>query len=262
MPFMQFHRLEYRSVSAAIVLLFLIAVSSAFPSPRPPLSGSRQLVLVIAETDSAISARMETFSRAAARGAWRSEAAWPVVLGKTGLAWGRGLHHDRDRLPAKPVKREGDGKAPAGAFSLLRAFGYAPTDSVRTRFPYTRTTPDLICIDDVRSEFYNLVVNLAEKGLDRKNLPSHEEMLRDDDLYRWVITVGHNINPPEKGAGSCIFLHVWRGPDSFTAGCTAMSGENIVHLLGWLDPSRHPVLVQLDRADYMRLRSAWGLPGR
>ena len=126
--------------------------------------------------------------------------------------------------------------------------------------PIRRPPPDLICIDDVRSEFYNLVVNLAEKGMDPESLPSHEQMLRDDDLYRFAITEGHNLNPREKGAGSCIFLHIWRGPDSFTAGCTAMSGENITRLLGWLDPSRYPVLVQLTRADYDRLRSAWGLP--
>jgi L,D-peptidoglycan transpeptidase YkuD (ErfK/YbiS/YcfS/YnhG family) len=250
-----------RCVPFAIALILLLPFAGVTASiPPSPLSGSRQIVLVIAETDSATHARMGTFSRSGARGAWRAEDSRPVVLGKTGLAWGRGLHRDSVRLPSQPVKREGDGKSPEGAFTLPRACGYAPADSVRSGLPYTQATPDLICIDEVRSEFYNLVVNLAKKGLDPKNLPSHENMLRGDDLYRYVITVGHNLNPPEKGAGSCIFLHIWRGPDSFTAGCTAMSGESITRLLAWLDPSRRPVLVQLTRADYDRLRSAWDLP--
>ncbi len=259
---MKFRRFCIPPLSASVFLgiLLLAFVSHAASAPRSPLAGARQLVLVIAETDSTTYARMGTFSRSGARGVWRAEDSWPVELGKNGLAWGRGLHKDNVRPPVSPMKREGDGKSPSGAFTLPCAWGYAPADSVRTKLPYTRADSGLICIDDVRSEFYNLVVHLAEKGLDPKNLPSHENMLRDDDLYRLVIAVGHNLDPTEKGAGSCIFLHIWRGPDSFTAGCTAMSGENIARLLGWLDPSRRPVLVQLSRADYQRLRSAWGLP--
>lgn len=253
--------LHKRLISTTIILILFFIASPVFPAPRAPLSGSRQLVLVIAESDSTTQARMGIFSRSGARESWRSEASWPVVIGEKGLAWGRGLHRDSVRLPSQPVKREGDGKSPEGAFTLPCACGYAPADSVRTKLPYTLATPDLICIDDVRSEFYNLVVSLAEKGLDPKTLPSHEEMLRNDDLYRYVITVGHNLKPREKGAGSCIFLHIWGGPDSFTAGCTAMTGENIERLLAWLDPSGRPVLIQLTRADYDRLRRVWGLPG-
>ena len=64
-----------------------------------------------------------------------------------------------------------------------------------------------------------------------------------DGLYRWGIVVGHNpANQP--GAGSCIFIHLWRGPGQPTAGCTAMSEENLPRILAWLDPALDPRLVQ------------------
>jgi L,D-peptidoglycan transpeptidase YkuD (ErfK/YbiS/YcfS/YnhG family) len=197
---------------------------------------------------------------ARAEGSWKYLDSWPVVIGKNGLGWGRGLHRDADRIPGEPVKREGDGKSPAGVFGLLKAYGYPPADSVRTGLPYIQATPDIIGIDDVTSEFYNQVINLREKGLNPEKLPSHEDLLRNDDLYRYVIVVGHNLPRPQPGAGSCIFLHLWRGPGSYTAGCTAMEEKHMVKLLEWLDPADHPVIVALTRAGFERLKSRWGLP--
>lgn len=51
------------------------------------------------------------------------------------------------------------------------------------------------------------------------------------------------------GAGSCIFLHVWSGPDAGTAGCTAMGAGLVVALLGQLDPAARPMFVLLPAAD-------------
>jgi L,D-peptidoglycan transpeptidase YkuD (ErfK/YbiS/YcfS/YnhG family) len=249
-------------VPVIAILMMFASHAGAILASDFPLSGSRQIVLVIAGNDSVNKAHLELFSRSGVNKTWIAGESWPAVIGKNGLAWGRGLHDDTVRLETQPVKREGDGKSPEGIFSLPCSCGYMAADSVQTMLPYTQSTPDLICIDDVRSEFYNMIVNLAAKGVDPSNLPSHEEMLRDDNLYLFVITVGHNLNPPEKGLGSCIFLHIWRGPESYTAGCTAMSEENMIRLMNWLDPSQHPVLVQLTRADYLRLRTAWGLPER
>jgi len=119
----------------------------------------------------------------------------------------------------------------------------------------------LICIDDVKSEYYNMVVNMREKGLDPGALPSHETMIRDDDYYKYTILVGHNMNPVVQEGGCCIFLHLWGGEDSSTAGCTAMSEPDMVKLLALLDPELKPVIVQLTRKSYFRLRESWDLPG-
>src|SRR5260370_18579336 len=85
-------------------------------------------------------------------------------------------------------------------------------------------------------------------------------MLRPDELYRWAILVDHNATPPTPGGGSCIFLHIWRGPGQGTVGCTAMPQEQIESLLSWLDPARKPLLVQLPAPQYEKLRKRWKLP--
>lgn len=64
---------------------------------------------------------------------------------------------------------------------------------------------------------------------------------------------------PVAGAGSCIFLHVWK-PGQPTAGCTAMAQPDLEALLLWLDPARQPLLVQLTTGNYATLRREWGLP--
>jgi zinc D-Ala-D-Ala dipeptidase len=84
--------------------------------------------------------------------------------------------------------------------------------------------------------------------------------MRSIDLYRLGVVVDYNATPPAAGRGSCIFLHVWRGPHSSTAGCTAMPEPALAELVRWLEAARHPGLVQLTESAYARRRAAWGLP--
>ena len=188
-----------------------------------------------------------------------------VVVGRSGLGWGRGLHVVPQRGPRKA---EGDGRAPAGVFRLTAAFGYA--DSLATGLPYV-PTPGLHCVDDRASRSYNLVRAVPAD----RDWGSHETMRRSDGLYRIGAIVAHNgpgVDPalvpavrtdvaPVAGGGSCIFLHVWRGPGSVTAGCTAMPDARLAEVLAWLDRDADPVLVQLPAAERRRQRHAWGLPG-
>jgi D-alanyl-D-alanine dipeptidase len=114
-------------------------------------------------------------------------------------------------------------------------------------------------VDDPASARYNELVYLAAG--DSATWTSAEDMRRGDEAYRWGVVVEHNSGwAREPGAGSCIFLHVWSGPTSSTVGCTAMDLDRLVGLMRWLDPLRAPVLVQLPRAVYDRLRAEWELP--
>ena len=200
---------------------------------------------------------MQRFERSPA-GDWAPYGALlPVSLGRAGLAWGRGLH------PAQPgrAKREGDGRAPAGAFAISAVFGYGAADSPLARavkLPYLSATRDLKCVDDPASAHYNCVVDQSAVAAD---WTSCEEMLRGDARYAVGAVVAHNAAPPLAGCGSCIFLHVWAAPGVPTAGCTAMALADMTELAGWLDGAATPVLVQLPQAAYDDWRAAWGLPG-
>jgi D-alanyl-D-alanine dipeptidase len=178
--------------------------------------------------------------------------AFAVVVGETGMGWGRGLNKP---VPGDgPSKREGDGKAPAGVFPLGTAFGYEA--GADTRLAYLPLTPTIECVDDAKSSHYNQL--LDARGLSR-DWNSSEQMRRKDELYHYGVFVEHNT-PALANAGSCIFLHIWEGPDSGTVGCTAMDPGNILLLLRWFDPNKHPLLIQLPQAQYLHLQNSWNLP--
>lgn len=59
--------------------------------------------------------------------------------------------------------------------------------------------------------------------------------MRSIPEYQWGVIVNYNMDKPVAGDGSCVFLHQWTGPASTTAGCTAMSPENIEDLIRWIN---------------------------
>ena len=255
------------------VMFLLAALTTGFGAapPVPPdtttspiPADARQLVLVVTDDWTATTGRLRRFERDGAT--WRRVGApVEVVVGRSGLGWGRGLHE----TPATgPTKAEGDGRAPAGAFRLTAAFGYAETET--TGLPYLPSRETSVCVDDSASPFYNAVFDADTLGVPA-SWTSRERMRRSDGLYRIGVVVAHNgsgLDPsvasehltPTPGGGSCIFLHVWRGPQTTTAGCTAMPDAALQDVLAWLDDAADPVLVQLPASDYRRLRAAWGLP--
>ena len=178
----------------------------------------------------------------------------PVRVGKQGLAWGRGLFPSQD-LPG-PHKIEGDDKAPAGVFRLDSAFGYA-REAPATRMAYLPLSQDIVAVDDPKSRHYNQVIDQSK--IHQRDWSSAEKMILGDDRYKWGIIVQHNV-PPVAGAGSCIFLHVWKDRETATTGCTAMPEAAMLNLIHRLDPARHPLLVQLPQPLYVDLRSSWSLP--
>ena len=225
---------------------------------RPPLVSSRQLVLATVDGWDGTLAELRRFERGD-DGRWKQVGApWQGIIGARGSAWGIGAHGD---IPPRgddgPVKKEGDGKSPAGVFSISAAYGYAATPPAGTRVPYHQVDKDWLCIDDKASRHYNEVLDTS--GLE-SDWSSHEDMRRNDDLYRWVLDLDHNPHATP-GAGSCIFLQLWHGPDGGgTAGCTSMPRESMEALLAWLDPAAQPLFVLLPADRAAALRAAWALP--
>ncbi len=231
-------------------MLALLALLAASPLPAE----SRQMVLSISQDWSATTARVRTYERVPGA-PWKPVGeAVTASLGRTGLAWGRGLHPES---VVGPAKKEGDGKSPAGIFELRLATGYTKTALPGTRLVYREATETLRCVDDVKSRYYNRLVDEAAVV---KDWASAEDMRRPDALYRLVVWVGHNDAPVEPGSGSCIFLHLRSAPTATTAGCTAFDDAVMERLLLLLDPALRPVLVQLPQGTYRTLAPEWGLP--
>lgn len=215
-----------------------------------------QLVTVVTDDWNRFQAKLRRYERAPG-GSWNAVSApTEVVIGREGYGWGRGLHGGA--TPAGrpgPVKREGDGRSPAGVFGIGTAYGYDATRA-GLDLPYVQATPELRCVDDPKSRHYNRVVSTTDTNVDWN---SAEHMRREDELYAMAIVVEHNARQTEAGAGSCIFMHVWRGPDSGMTGCTAMPLGELETLARWLKPNA-AALVALPQGEYDALRGPWQLP--
>ncbi len=238
------------------LLALIVGCRLGTPAPRAGIDASRQLVVVTTPSWTSTVGAMTRFERATPTSAWtRIESAIPLVVGRTGIAWGVGF----DGVSTDgPHKHEGDGKAPAGIFPLDTAFGFAPRDSMpNVRLPYVQLLPTTDCVDDTASTRYNTVVDKAT--VSRVDWNSAEHM-RQVSEYTVGVIVGYNASPPVKGRGSCIFLHVWAGPNSHTAGCTAFDEAKLREVMLWLDPAKRPMLVQLTADEYAKLQSRWRLP--
>ena len=214
--------------------LIPVALAGAIPSE------TRQLVLVLAQGIDAVPAGVILLARDHAGKRWRIQAGpFPANLGRNGVGWGR----DGSGLPnpgSYPDKKEGDGRSPAGVFRLPYAFGTEPQAPAGVKLPWLVCTPTLRGVDDAKSKYYNQMVD--EASIPDKDWESAEIMRRDDGAYETGLLIDHNADRIA-GGGSCIFLHLWKGPGHGTAGCTALAREDVRKILSWLDPAAEPRLV-------------------
>ena len=215
---------------AGLIFVMLSIMLGAVGVP----SDSKQLIVVSSMGWDNSSAELQRYEMRAMR--WvKVGGAIPVEIGRKGLAWGRGLHH----IPsgAKNIKQEGDKRAPAGVFELPFAFG---VNSLDISYPYRVMHEYDRCVDDGFSVNYNKIIDSRKVPQDYK---SYEHMKLRSGLYDYGIFVAHNPKQITRG-GSCIFLHIKKGDNRPTVGCSAMSRSQIKELIFWLDQTKHPVLVQ------------------
>lgn len=235
-------RLSLIAVSIAVSALPMTAADEN--AMKTAIDRSRQLIVVTAPNWQANHGKLALFERDTG-GTWqRVGTDAPVMLGRNGLAWGVGLHSER------ATKTEGDGRAPAGVFALARVCG-SDGQPPSLRFPYRQLTESTEGIDDSRSRQYN---RLVDASLVRERDWRRSEKVRaSNPLFRWLVEVKHNWEQrPE--LGSCIYLHIWKGPGVATSGCTAMEEAALERLVRWLDASKRPLLVQLPQSEHRRLK--------
>ncbi len=251
-----------------LIWLVLIGVSSVFgqvkklvpPTPVIPFSQSLQAFVVTTKDWNAMQGNAQIFERKTVKSSWKAVGkSFAVVVGKNGMAWGAGLNELPSDTGRLLMKTEGDGKSPAGIFTLTSAFGSAEK-AASVKIPFTKLEQYTECVDDVKSSHYNKIVNRMQVGM--FDWESSEKMLAVGTQYDLGVFVAHNSNPINKGGGSCIFLHIWKDEKSGTAGCTAMARENIEAALNFFDPKKNPVLIQLPEDSYKQFQTKWKLPLR
>lgn len=250
------------SVTRAMALLPDIPVTQRFrlplcaAGPSPISDDVAQLVVVTSPGFDAWRGQLQRYERQRGQ-AWKAVGEpIAVVLGYAGYAWGDGLHGS-GAPPGRPgpLKREGDGRSPAGVFALGTVHGYAPREPSGFTLPYRQAGAGTRCVDDPQAPQYNQVVEASARG---EGWRSAERMRRRDAAYELALDIEHNRSPVVPGHGSCIFAHVWAGPDTPVSGCTGMAVAELRNVLSWLHPGA--VWVALPAPEYRALRACWSLP--
>jgi D-alanyl-D-alanine dipeptidase len=259
--------MKLRILVTGILMLFVTYGSlSQIKKPEPPavkvpFEKSLQAVVVTTADWDAVQGKARLFERKNESSKWKAVGdEFPVVVGRSGLGGDfvdPGPDYVQGSKPWIPkyVKREGDGRAPAGLFPLTTSFGNA---DVGSKLPFTKLDEYTECVDDVNSRWYNKIVNRLQVGI--FDWKSSEKMVEVVPQYDLGVFVAYNSYPAIRGNGSCIFLHIWKDANTGTAGCTAMERQNLERIVKWLDPAKNPYLIQMTEADYNASRKSYKLP--
>jgi L,D-peptidoglycan transpeptidase YkuD (ErfK/YbiS/YcfS/YnhG family) len=127
---------------------------------------------------------------------------------------------------------------PVGSFGLTQAFGnYADPG---TAMPYFQAQANDWWNGDSASPTYNTHQRCAAT-----NCPFHtgdSENLHDVGwVYGYAVVINYNMAPVVPGKGSAFFLHITNNTP--TAGCVAIPQPDLVRILHWLDPAKHPRII-------------------
>lgn len=141
-------------------------------------------------------------------------------------------------------KVEGDGKTPTGIFRLGKLFSYEK--QLHTLLENQQTTKDDKLIDDSNSPDYNTHI------IGSTNAKSYENLLLNNDAYKYCTVIEYNTNPVVKGKGSAIFFHLGIKTPYFTLGCVAINEEYMKLIVNWLDPKQNPSII-MGNLDVLKL---------
>ncbi len=250
----------------------LVSILSLFPllmtaNAQIP-ADSRQVIVGIAPSWNSSHVTLSVFERPSANAQWQPNGqGWKGRLGRKGLSWGLGVHNAGaiQTSSNKLIKKEGDGRAPAGIFRIGGAYGYAPSSAIQKKssLPYRQITTKDLWVEDSSSPFYNrhLIIDHEPKSSFEKKA----QMRQGDTAHSLKLFIAHNAASAQQkarpNAGSSIFFHIWRGGGRKpTAGCTTMAPDKLKSLIAKIDPAKNPVYVLLTKAEYQRLRAVWRLP--
>lgn len=249
-------KIERRNTPATICIarrcrnaLFLLFVLVAIACPA-----AEQLIVSIAPAWDSTRGILQRYERDGAK--WTAIGKpWPVLYGRSGLAWGTGLYGQNEN---GLHKKERDGRAPAGIFKVGKIYTYDSALPAGSDYPFHTVTAADVWPDDVTHPDYNRHITI-----DLKSPPPWYEKQRmrlGDFAYRWLVEIRHNAEPPVAGGGSAIFFHIRRGPEKPSVGCTTMAEADLLTLIRWLRADASPRYVLMPAAEYAQRRVRLKLP--
>jgi L,D-peptidoglycan transpeptidase YkuD (ErfK/YbiS/YcfS/YnhG family) len=252
LPALKLHANLYVLMRCLVVLLFVFAF---YCHAEDRLSPSvKQLLVAIAPDWNSMDGKLQRLEKT--ESGWRAVGPpIPVLFGKSGLAWGRGLLVGQG---GGPIKVERDHRAPAGVFRIGIIYTYDNSLPPGADYPFHTVSAGDAWVDDIHSVHYNQHVTV-----DPDNPPpwfEKQKMRQGDFAYRWLVEIRHNTDPAVPGFGSAIFFHIRRGAERPSAGCTTMAEQNLVEIIRWLRSAANPEYVCLPKAEYLARVQAWGLP--
>lgn len=199
------------------------AQKSLIEALAPRLGNSRQAMIVIGSSTSSVNTTFEVYEKDE-NGVWNKKWTFPSVIGYNGMS---------------TKHAEGDGTSPMGIHNFLFMFGSAENPGVKME--YRKTRPGDYWISDVHSPNYNEWVHYDGDRSDLGN-PKDIEDLYAIKSYKYAAALDYNYGGKRViGKGSAIFLHIRGG--SSTAGCVALSEDNLLKVLKWMDPAKSPKIV-------------------
>ena len=159
--------------------------------------------------------------------------AWPAVIGKTGSAWGDGLHGSGAPAPRRARRRaRATARAPPARSRSAARYGYAE-DAPKTGAALHARSTTTGSASTIRSRRTTRRSSIASTSPSTGQSPSRCGATTRS-THGWSTSRTTPTRTPR--AGSCIFLHVWSGPESTTVGCTAMAEPELAQLIGRSTP--------------------------
>ncbi|MEQ8825813.1 MAG: hypothetical protein RIC14_15715 [Filomicrobium sp.] len=230
------HTFRFWLVAVLAVLLGLavwrVFVDTQVPAPQIDAKRDKSEItrLVLVETDgfSDPQAQIRTLVRESPGGAWKADGApASAMIGRAGLGW---AYTQREFAKGEePIKREGDKRAPAGLFRFGSSFGSGP--SQLTGYMQLEAGQQF-CVDDTASDKYGQIVRQDEVPAGTSG-----EKMWEIGIYRLGLVVDYPTDRVAK-AGSCIFIHVWKSPETPTVGCVAADEGTVARLQEWVNDDR------------------------
>ncbi len=139
-------------------------------------------------------------------------------------------------------KYEGDGKTPAGVYSMGECFGVSSAPCTVPR-GYTVVTSDDYWDSNSTSSTYNQHVKGWQKNSAWHASGQYEKLINYKTSYAYAAMINYNVNPAVPYKGSAIFLHCTVPSDTSSSGCIAIPNSYMKKALALMEDEVYIAIV-------------------